>query len=39
VTVTVQIPYSSVRWLPANWFFGSNANLTASTVMRRETVQ
>jgi Flp pilus assembly protein TadG len=39
VTVTVQIPFSSVSWLPSSMFLGSNARLTATTVMRRETVQ
>ncbi len=39
VTVTVQIPYSRVSWLPAPWFLGGNIQLRAGTVMRRETVQ
>jgi hypothetical protein len=39
VTVAVRIPYSSVSWLPAPWFLGGSINLSASTVMRRETVQ
>jgi Flp pilus assembly protein TadG len=39
VTVTVRIPFSSVSWLPAPWFLTGGTNLTASTVMRRETVQ
>jgi Flp pilus assembly protein TadG len=39
VTVTVQIPFSSVSWLPAPWFLKSTTQLKASTVMRRETVQ
>jgi Flp pilus assembly protein TadG len=39
VTVTVQIPYSKVTWLPTPWFIPGSKNLTASTVMRRETVQ
>jgi Flp pilus assembly protein TadG len=39
VTVTVQIPFSSVSWLPTPIFLGSTSKLTASTVMRRETVQ
>jgi Flp pilus assembly protein TadG len=38
VKVTVQIPYNSVSWLPISRFF-PNKNLTASTMMRRETVQ
>ena len=39
VTVTVQIPFSSVSWLPKPMFLGTSTKLTASTVMRRETVQ
>ena len=39
VTVTVQIPFSSVSWLPTPMFLGASTKLTASTVMRRETVQ
>jgi Flp pilus assembly protein TadG len=39
VTVTVQIPFSRVSWLPAPWFLTGSTNLKASTVMRRETVQ
>jgi Flp pilus assembly protein TadG len=39
VTVTVQIPFSSVTWLPKPIFLGSTTKLQASTVMRRETVQ
>jgi Flp pilus assembly protein TadG len=39
VTVTVQVPFSSVSWLPTPIFLGSTSKLTASTVMRRETVQ
>jgi len=39
VTVTVQIPFSSVSWLPKPIFLSTTTNLTASTVMRRETVQ
>ena len=38
VTVKVQVPFSSVSWLPAPWFLGGT-QLTATTVMRRETVQ
>ncbi len=38
VTVTVQIPYRSVSWLPPI-LLGTNTNLRAGTVMRRETVQ
>ncbi len=39
VTVTVRIPFANVSWLPAPMFLNSNAQLSASTVMRRETVQ
>ncbi len=39
VTVTVQVPFSSVSWLPAPMFINADTNLTASAVMRRETVQ
>jgi Flp pilus assembly protein TadG len=38
VTVTVQIPFSSVSWLPKPLFLGASTQLSASTVMRRETV-
>jgi Flp pilus assembly protein TadG len=38
VTVTVTVPYSSVSWLP-NPKFLKSATLTATSVMRRETVQ
>gem|GEM_PF-611441 len=39
VTVTVQVPFSSVTWLPTPMFISADTNLTASAVMRRETVQ
>jgi Flp pilus assembly protein TadG len=39
VTVDVTIPFSSVSWLPAPMFVGSDMQLSASTSMRRETVQ
>jgi Flp pilus assembly protein TadG len=39
VTVTVSIPFNQVSWLPTPWFIGSGTHLSASTVMRRETVQ
>ena len=39
VTVSVEIPFSSVSWLPAPMFINTDTNLQASTVMRRETVQ
>jgi Flp pilus assembly protein TadG len=38
VTVSVSVPFSQVSWLPTPIFLGSKT-LTASTVMRRETVQ
>ena len=39
VTVDVSIPFSNVSWLPAPMFVGSDTELSASTSMRRETVQ
>ena len=39
VTVTVGVPFSAVSWLPSAMFISENTNLTASTVMRRETVE
>ena len=38
VTVTVSIPFSQVSWLPSPMYLGGKT-LTASTVMRRESVQ
>ncbi len=38
VTVTVSVPFSQVSWLPSPMFL-SGKTLTASTVMRRETVR
>jgi len=38
VTVTVSIPFSQVSWIPTPMFL-SGKTLTASSVMRRETVQ
>jgi hypothetical protein len=38
VTVTVSIPFSQVSWLPTPMYLGGK-NLTATTVMRRESVQ
>lgn len=38
VTVTVSVPYSSVSWLPTPKYLNS-ATLTATSIMRRETVQ
>lgn len=37
VTVSVSVPFSQVSWLPTPMFL--SGNLTATTVMRRETVQ
>jgi Flp pilus assembly protein TadG len=39
VTVTVTIPFGQVSWLPSPMFIGGGTVLTASSVMRRETVQ
>jgi Flp pilus assembly protein TadG len=39
VTVTVSIPFGSVSWLPSPMFLGRTTQLTATSVMRRETVQ
>ena len=38
VTVTVSVGFNQVSWLPSPIFL-SGRNLTASTVMRRESVQ
>lgn len=38
VTVTVSVAYSSVSWLPTPRYL-NNVNLTATSIMRRETVQ
>ena len=38
VTVSVQVPFSQVSWLPTPMFL-SSTTLSATTVMRRETVQ
>jgi len=38
VTVVVSIPFDQVSWLPTPMFLGGNT-MTATTVMRRETVQ
>jgi len=38
VTVTISVPYSSVSWLPHNFWLGSKT-LTATSAMRRESVQ
>jgi Flp pilus assembly protein TadG len=39
VTVTVTIPFGQVSWLPSPMFIGGDTVLTATSVMRRETVQ
>jgi hypothetical protein len=38
IEVTVHVPFDQVSWLPSPMFLGGNT-LTATTVMRRETVQ
>lgn len=38
VTVSVQVPFSQVSWLPTPMFL-SSTTLSATTVMRRETIQ
>jgi Flp pilus assembly protein TadG len=38
VSVTVSVPFNQVSWLPSPMFLGGKT-LTASTVMRRESVQ
>jgi Flp pilus assembly protein TadG len=38
VTITVSVNFNQVSWLPSPMFLGGQA-LTASAVMRRETVQ
>lgn len=38
VTVTVSVPFNQVSWLPSPMYLGGQT-LSASTVMRRETVQ
>jgi len=39
VTVKVSVPFSNVSWLPTSMFGNGAKILSASTVMRRETVQ
>jgi len=39
VTVSVEVPFDQVSWLPATFFSRDGKKLSASTVMRRETVQ
>lgn len=38
VTVTVTVPFNQVSWLPSPMYLGGKS-MTASTTMRRETVQ
>jgi Flp pilus assembly protein TadG len=38
VTVSVTVPFSQVSWLPSPMYLGGKS-MTASTTMRRETVQ
>jgi hypothetical protein len=38
VTVTIQIPFNNISWIPSPWFLKTKT-LTARSVMRRETVQ
>lgn len=39
VTVTINIPFSAVTWLPMPRYLVGGKTLSATTVMRRETVQ
>jgi len=39
VTVTIDIPFSAVTWLPMPRYLVGGKTLSATTVMRRETVQ
>jgi Flp pilus assembly protein TadG len=39
VSVTVQVSFSQVSWLPTPMFLSGSTQLSATTVMRRETVQ
>jgi len=39
VQVTVSVPFSQVSWLPSSFFGNGSRTLSATTVMRRETVQ
>ena len=38
-TVTVSVSFNQVSWLPTPMFVSGSTQLTATTVMRRETVQ
>jgi Flp pilus assembly protein TadG len=39
INVTVSIPFGQVSWLPSSFFINDDTVLTATTSMRRETVQ
>lgn len=39
LTVTVQVPFSEVSWLPTPMFVTGNYTLSAATTMRQETVE
>lgn len=39
IEVTVTVAFGQVSWLPSSFFGNNNKDLTATTVMRRETVQ
>ena len=39
ITVTVQLPFSRVTWLPSPWFISGSTQMVAKSVMRRETVE
>ncbi|MEN6406418.1 MAG: TadE/TadG family type IV pilus assembly protein [Thermoguttaceae bacterium] len=39
VVVSAQVPYNNVAWLPAPWFLKNLTTMSATVVMRRETVQ
>jgi len=38
IEVTVSVPFNQVSWLPSSFFGNSDTTLSATTVMRRETV-
>ena len=39
IKVTVAVSFGQVSWLPSSFFGNGDTQLTAETVMRRETVQ
>jgi Flp pilus assembly protein TadG len=39
ISVSVQVPFSKVSWLPSSMFVASTTQLKACAVMRRETIQ